>query len=411
MKSIAFKLAVAVLAAACFSCAGLGDNSSEVSGSASAITAVSSDDAAPAEQGEPEIGIIVNKPKPPSLNLFPDFESYIPETPLGGGVTEPGETQMLFATTAGETRIFDPINAWNEFFVHGGIAEARTSRDALESIGLAVAEAVSQAGITEITENLQTVSLTIAGSLLGSPTAWGVEMRLESNSDDYARFYFRNATTGLLAATYIVQNDAEANPVKGLFAFVDSELLRDGANAGLRVLALAFDFANAGGNILVTREERYHQDLPLYYVYQTHQQCSSETADCVGEYLEITNASPNRDSLQNDIRFSWNEVSQAVCLGAMDYAAHGATSLTTYGFVNQSGGLPTEEAVTENSCTLPEPHWNGQTFTSDHLLLRYEDTSPHGGTGGRYYVDGLSKTGWDALTPDHIDTWLDATKF
>jgi hypothetical protein len=314
-------------------------------------------------------------------------------------------------TAEGETRVFDPANAWNAFFVNGGIADARESRQSLESLGLAVAETISQAGITEITEDLQTTPFTLENALLGDSTEWSVEMRLESDAGEYVRFYFRDVASGLLAATYVVKIDADNQPVKGLFAFVNAALLRDDADSGLRVLALAFDFASAGGNLLVTREERYHDDLLSYYVYQTHQQCSSVNADCVGEYLEITTEAPNRENLQNDIRFSWNEATQAICLGAMDYATHGATSLTTFGFVNQGGALAAEDDITENSCTFPTAYWNGHTFTPDNLLLRFEDTEPHAGTGMRYYVDGLSKTGWDALTPELIDTWLDATKF
>jgi hypothetical protein len=71
-RSMLLNWMVAILFVACVSCTGLsgvGSDSVDGTSTSSASTLEETIDS----QGETEIGIIVNKPRPPSLNLFPTF--------------------------------------------------------------------------------------------------------------------------------------------------------------------------------------------------------------------------------------------------------------------------------------------------------------------------------------------------
>lgn len=366
------------------------------------------------ESGEIEIGtdaeavgVIINKPRPPAMNIFPDFDVEIPETALGSEL-EDGDSSDEYQADTG-THSFGPLRVWTGIFLNGGITSVRSYRTRLEELGTEVVATLSEAGVTEITETAQNFTIAADFTLPSGTTSWEMEIAQEPGYEDYIRLYFRSSTSGLIEATYVAQTDGDANPKRGLFAYVNPERLSADAIGNVRITAMAFDFTDESKKLLVMRQEQYQPGLGRYYAFQIHQQCDETTSTCLGEYLEIVDEAPARQIEEMNSRFSWNEATNAVCLTDVDYSSGTFATLATYGFTGPD--VPDEENVTENECSVATPHWGAHVFTANDLVLRYEDTDPHGGTALSYYVDGVSKSGWETLTPALIDTWLDASGF
>jgi hypothetical protein len=175
---------------------------------------------------------------------------------------------------------------------------------------------------------------------------------------------------------------------------------------------MAFDFSDSTQNALIERVENYQADLARYQVTQFYYECNNTTEDCIGEPLLIGTPPPTRDfNADSDIRFSWNTSTYQVCLATLNYEDQMIDVGTTYSFTATATGLPDESEIQTDTCTLPTPLWGSHVFTVDDLVQRYEDTTPVGGTSLAYYVDGESKTGWDALTTTLIATWLDGSGY
>lgn len=366
------------------------------------------------------VGTIVNRPAPPTQNLFPDFDENFPETALDasasdaealvrGLVGSSQSTTPLFVTALEASGVPD---LWDALFVNGGIEDIRQTRSELSSFGETLASLIAAQGITEITDTAQTVMSSELSFLNDMTATWEIEMALDSTDEDYIRMYFFNSSTGLLQANYVVDTDSDGNVEKGIFTYIEPSLLSDSATSGTRLFSFAFDVTNTERNLWIARVEKYDSSLGRFITFQTHQQCNVVTQGCLGEYEEITTEAPTRELSERGIRFAWSEVDRKVCLSDIDGSTGTIEILSTFGF--QGPETPDVEDVTADSCAIgvEDVVWNGATsYSANYLPQRYEDTEPHGGLASHYYQDGISKTGWDALTPDLIDTWLDASLF
>lgn len=351
-----------------------------------------------------DVGTIIYRPTMPT-SLFPDFDSYLTETAIDSQTSSgTSTTTALRALTSSRSVTRTPSDSeaslsisgvWEDIF-QGNLDEIRTGTQHLETFGTTFSPLITAQGFTEATDELQTITSTSELRLIDTTTTWNLEMIQDSTNSDYIRFYFRNQETGLLEATYVVTTDSSNNPIRGLFAWTDTSE----TTLGRRLFAMAFDFTNPSQNLAVIRVEKYHADLESYYTFQVHFQCDASTQNCLGEYNEILNSSTSRDLAAEGVRYSWNETTQDVCIADVDYSDGTLRTAATYEFTGPD--ISTDEVVTD-SCTVTQPHWGSHIYTEADL--------PQHSTASQYYVDGISKTGWDTLTPSLIDTWLDASGF
>ena len=335
----------------------------------------------------------VATPSVPTGNVVPDFVNFIPETTLGSGQT---------------AALTGPATQWTTDFLQGAINEARLQRTSLESYGALLTAALTAASITTITSTAQTVNLSSI-NLINTTAPWEVELLQDTHDTDFIRMYFKNSTTGKIQGTYLVISDTNGNPIQGLFAYVNPNLLVSTDGPGTRLVALAFDFSDPTQNLITMRVYQYNSTLQRNFAYHIHYQCNTVTTKCLGEYLNIQTAEPTRTLASDLIRFSWNEDNQEVCVANLTYENNSAIVGATQKFTGPT--QPTDSGVTTGTCSLDTPHWGTHAYRTTDLPQRYNDTSPVGGTAADYFVDGSSKDGWDALTPALIDTWLDASDF
>lgn len=363
--------------------------------------------------GTSGVGVIVNKPSPPTLNLFPNMDDYVPTTALGiGEAASSTSTNQALVLSDGVT-LEDLFNA---VFRERGVAEKDIIQNQLQDIGEAIASATLEAGHTELDENLVTISLSAPPPLIEiSPDVLDVSMMREATDDDYSRFYFILPETGTIHATYVVKSDASGQAVRGLFGYAkeDPTAVNDGND--IRFFTFAYDVTDTTQAELVFQEDRYSPSLDRHFVNLVYIQCNQgETStDCVGEFLEIVTDPPTRTFSQFTSRFSWNESSQVICIAEAD---HTSGTGTVFGTSSQlTGPIFDSSTMTENTCSVattydedgtPFPLWGDHIFTTDDLIMRYEDTDPVGGSVIEYYGDGTSLDAWNALTPALIDTFL-----
>jgi hypothetical protein len=356
-----------------------------------------------------EYGTIINTAKLPANNLFPDFESNIPDTALAS------ETSARYLTRTSSTEsvplhLEDPtafaVDTWSGVFVNGGISSVHNFRQELETLGTQITAANAAAGITKVKSTPQ--SVTVTGVLLNVTGTWTVEFSTDLGNNTYARFYFYNATTGEIVGTYLVDFE-NGVAVKGIFAAVDPVTLAAGADNGIRFLGLAFDFSNPQSNLIVMRMEQYHLTHGNFYTYHVHQQCDLTTTACLGEYQEIISAAPERQLSEMGTRFSWQESNNAVCLADIDSTGAETATLHTYAFLGPQ--TPAASDISVDTCSVAVPKWGGSVYRVDALPMRYEDTSPVGGTALSYFGDGRSTASWETLNADLIATWLSASRF
>lgn len=364
--------------------------------------------------GTSGVGVIVNKPRPPELNLFPDMDDYVPTTALGIGEAASSMSTNQALTLSDDLTLEDLFNG---VFRERGVVEKDIIQNQLQEIGEAIASATLEAGLTELDDNLVTISLTAPPSLIEiSPTVLDVSMMREATDDDYSRFYFIVPETGTIHATYIVKSDSDGQPVIGAFAYVRSDptVADSGPDDDMRFLLFVYDVTDATETQFMIQEDRYSPSLETHFVELVHAQCNQgETStDCMGEVLEIVTEAPTRTFSQFSSRFSWNESSQVICIAQTDYSS----GSLVFGTSSQLTGPEFDSStVTENTCSVattydddgtPFPLWGDHIFTADDLIQRYEDTNPEGGTVIEYYGDGTSIDSWNTLTPALIETWL-----
>lgn len=354
-------------------------------------------------QGTPGVGTSTGNPSVPQ-QIIPDFQVFISEQALGDNNTTGGSLTAYYKPSF---VLSGPASQWEALFLQGGINDVRVQRTNVEQFGDLISTALNNAGITTATDTIQTVSLT-STNLITTQAPWTIQIRRESSTSEFIRLYFINTDTNEIQGTYVFITDSNGDPVRGLFAYVQPDTLSATAGDGKRLAAFAFDFTDPSENLLVMRVDQFHLVDLRYYVYHVHYECNTNNDECLGEYLEINTPEPTR-TFTHTIRFSWNDTTNVVCIADVTYAADSITLGTTQSFTGPS--QPTEADVTDGSCTIRTPFWGSHVYTEADLPFRFNDTDPVGGTALMYFVDGSSKTGWDLLTPDLIDTWLDASDF
>lgn len=344
------------------------------------------------------VGTIVTKPKPANLtNIFPDFSAHTLNAPIDDSTA--AQTTTEAAPPAGEidTHPVDMLAYWYNYIFGRTLGDLQMRLTATHIFGHAVAESITSAGL-EITDSLQSVTLSEKFESADAVQAWQVEFQNEPGFDGYVRFYFRNQETGFLQATYVVKLDDAQQPTRGILAFVIPAEVLDTVSPGMRVRALAFDYANPEKNLFVLRNEV----KTLYLVLQLHTQCDTIKHQCTSEYLEIVTPPPARELRQKtNIRLTWNTDRADGCVAQMNYSLGVPEISVTYQIADTE----------QHACTPDIPFWGDHVFTASDLLFRYEDNESKGGTGLDYYRDGITKDGWNQLTPDTILNWLNASAF
>ena len=356
------------------------------------------------------MGTSVGNPVMPKESVSPDFEAAIPERALGAPEsTSAARASSVAMATSGEATPTGPAAEWEAIVLNGGFEDARVQRQNFEDFGEALWDAVSAASITDVTAVPRTVVLNEA-TLIATTAVWEVELMQETTDSNFIRLYFTNQSTGLIQGTYLVASDASGKVIRGLMAYIDPETLSEDAKAGKRLVALAFDFSDPADSRLLMRVDHYtlgdSGELGAY-VYHVHYQCNSLAETCTGEYLDIQSPEPERDFGDHNIRLSWDDQSSEICTAYVSY--DDVISIgDTQAFIGPE--TPSADEIETNLCLLPQPVWGGHLFTEGDLPARFLDDDA-GGTAGRYFLDGFDKAGWDALTPELIDTWLDASAF
>lgn len=383
-----------------FACAGVGNVSED------------SDTGTTSEDGG--VGTTVNKPGLPTLSLFPDFAEAFPDETLGSTSESLSLTSASFAAIGGGStlRYLAASQLWTGVVTEGSVREGRILRSELAVFGQLTARSISEAGLGEADENLQSVVLqteTGVAHLVDTDTAWTVQFKQESTDAAYVRFYFVNGTTGLIEGTYVVKTDESGNPESGIFAYVKPSLLSATPASGRALVAFSFDLSDTARNLFALRETYYNDSRATNITYDLHQQCDASSQDCLGEYLELWNDASRSINEANNIRVSWNDGTNAVCLAEISYNGSETTSETTHSFTGPDS--PSEADVQDDVCSVTKPFWGDHVFAEGDLPQRFEDTDPPGGTALLYYVDGVSTTGWDTLTPALITGWLTGSEF
>lgn len=351
------------------------------------------------------VGTILNNPTLPKPNLIPNFEDYLPEATLGETASAASSAKSLMAESESEETLSGPAEEWSLVFIEGPVSRSRVIRSNMQEFGEAALNALTTAGITEATDEVQTASLGNM-TIIDTTANWNVDYVAEddeSTGEKYVRMYFRNLDLdpengiGLIQASYVFKTENDL-PVKGSFAYAN---LEPPSEPAMRFVAFAFDFTSSDRNLLVMRVEITGDET-----FHAHYQCDLGSKNCSGQLIEISSPPPTR-SFTRTLRYDWNDSSGDVCIAYVAFGESDYTLTTTQGFT----APPTAGAVTEGECALiAEAYWYDYVYTVDKLPLRYNDTDPVGGTALAYYIDGISKEGW-ILTPNLIDKWLRGEEF
>lgn len=351
------------------------------------------------------VGTVVNKPSLPTSNLFPDIDAYVSLTALlGDDSSESALVKSGHSLNLSDSAAFERI--YNNGVFLDRTEDVRNVFIQLRDLGAAVAEIAQEA---ELDETLQVFNLTTEPKLFFEVSSlWQVEMQREPSDDTFSRSDFRNEDS-LLYGTYIVQTNASLEAVKGATFYTRQDLIVSNTGNEKKVVLFAFDFTDTSKALIVMRIDRYLPATEVNIVYQLHVQYNAESGVGIGEYLEINTASPLRELSDIGVRFSWNESTGLTCLvQAPDYAAGSLDPRgPTYEFVSSGTDVPDESDVAEGVCTIATPHSGGHVFTTEDLVLRYEDTDPFGGTAAEYYNADFLLDDFDVTTS--LDAWLDAS--
>lgn len=351
-----------------------------------------------------DYGTIINTAHPPTNNIFPDFDAAIPELSLQ--IENDTQSPAAHRQSGGSSgSVKDELTIiWRKIFQKHGIAEMHRYRDQLEDIGAAIAQAITSAKLTSAG------TVTVEGELTQKKIAWRVEFAADVAAPSFRRYFFYDQNSGHLIATYLVKTDSSGVAMKGLFAFVDIvSLPLEGGTDETSIDALAFDFSNPQKNLLIMRNNRRQGKSGYRQVKQLYQQFNELTREYIGEDMIISEPAPSRSLNKLGFRFSWNDQDFSTCFATISYQAGIFETLQTYGFTGPN--IPSEENITTDECSVPQPHWGTHIFDGSELLFRYEDTVPPGGSVAALFDDGKSKTGWESLSSDLIDTWLDASRY
>lgn len=362
------------------------------------------------------VGTILNNPSLPNIStqkLVPDFDEYVPEESLGAtalaaALSLPGGSQ------ASSDELDGPAADWTEVFLEGGVSDARALRENIESFGEAGLAAMATAGVTDATVEFQTALLG-AFRIIDTTAEWKLEYNVETaeeTGEEYVRMFFINLDAnpeglsdpiGKIQATYVfrVENDL---PVKGIFSYVNPELLSDTATGGIRLAAAAFDFTVATRNLLMLRVDADPDGDGTYAKYHVHSQCDLSTQNCSGQFVEIATPEPESTFTQT-LRYDWSDNDNKVCLAEASFGET-VTLGTAQGF--EGPGQPTADQI--STCSLSETaSWFDYSYDASYLPERYKDTDPVGGLASTYYVDGSSKVGWYLVAPNQIVQWVRAS--
>lgn len=348
-------------------------------------------------------GTIVNKPKPPSENLFPDIDAYLQTTALIGDTTSASEStnlqtsHLVIDTDTGAGVTVQQI--WDAVFRDRGVENAHLILTQLRSFGATVSDQIEAAGITELTDTVQTLTSDSALTLVETNAVWETQAKIDELDSSLGRYYFINSATGLVHGTYRLLTNSEGTPLKAVFGFTNPDLHITGAGEGKRWVVFVYDVSDPTQTLFTLRVDHKIAGNDDYFAYQLHLQYNTETSEGLGKYLEIITTPPEREFSSFSVDFSWNDLTGEVCMTPLG-------SSTRYQFTGPD--TPSDDEITQNTCTIGTPHWGSHTFTTEDLVLRYDDTTPAGGSALQYY-DGSSLTGWDNLT--EMDTWLDASGF
>lgn len=186
-----------------------------------------------------------------------------------------------------------------------GIDRSRDYRSSFESFGSALMQAFIEAGITTVTDQVQTVSF--EQDLFGLNSNWNADIIADEDSSDFARLYLYDANDNTLRGTYIVDVSTEISaPKKGIFVYVEPDAIIENPSTNLRFVAIAFDFTNASENTMLMRVDDLNTLSGQFYTFHLHYQCNIETKACVGEYLDTPGESLARE-FGTTVRYSWND--------------------------------------------------------------------------------------------------------
>ncbi|MBU0506019.1 MAG: hypothetical protein ABII18_01625 [bacterium] len=270
----------------------------------------------------------------------------------------------------------------------------------LESFGLVVANAIYDKSPLGFTTEEQSIILDEAYNFLDTQDKWTLTFSTYGDDSDYKKIYFVRTNTNTIQGVYIYKIDDEGEPEKGMLVFVNPKGLEGVLNNGRRLLVLAFDFTNPLENLLVVKFDRVSTGKGSL-VGQVFMQCDEIMHDCIVEHQEINTTVPVRELSIPLIRYEWMEETEEICLASMDYRLGSIEPKLTFEY-------DLETYATEvDACAVETPVWGEHVFTQKDLLIRYDDTKPFGGTVKEIYIDGVSKSGWEAyLTPERIDSLL-----
>lgn len=336
------------------------------------------------------VGTIVNNPKPVSTQqvIFTDFSERVPETLTNEAMDgDEGSAESSPPGRPAKKSTNAVIGIWNLVFLHGGILAIAAHLDEINAFNDAASEAMSLAEMAP-SDTIQSVTFASEELLFGTTAAW--RMEFVAVDAEYVRYYFYNGER--IQASYLGTTDGE----KGLLVFVNPDLL-DEEWYGLQFVGLAFDFSQDKRNLFTMRVTKGHPSKNGSYALQMYQQGNLITNEYLAEYGHT-----NRGELAAHFRFSWNEKSHLVCLGAYDWD-NPDEIVRTFQFTGPHTEPDTEVVV--DVCTCGEPVWSANPLVFGDL----PDDS--GDTALGYYIDGVSKAGWDRITPDSIDAWLTGSSF
>jgi len=347
-------------------------------------------------------GTIISNPKPPALNVFPDFSSHIPDTSLYSSSSSASNLKIFKRiysllvpdTMAVTANAENAPGIWELIFVNGGFAASQEEEyNAFNSLGSEIASSMSGEGITEVTSTAQSFRTSNDTTVGNRPYLWAGSIKLDDDFSSYINIYLADAEIGneKYYAKYSFYPNADYDPVKGIFVYtVGNSLSSD--DESRRLVSFAFDYTDSSKKLMIFRLRQYSLINEQFYSLNVHQQCNASTNICTGQY---------NDEFGENYIFTWNESTKEVCLAELDYSTGAVVIGDTAKFTGPS--IPDESEVVESGCSIEQlPEWGSHVYTSNDLFTDSDISVVYG--------DGTSLTSWDTyVTPSVIDGWLNAS--
>jgi hypothetical protein len=386
---------------------GASTSTSSTTNSAEVTTSTTTSNVAGDNEGS---GTIVSNPKPPSSNVFPNFDNFIPDDSLSSS-SDSAQVKTFFkylyaalvppsmaeesATVPTDLTAEDTPSIWNLIFTEGGFNDYEIEKNnAFNSLGSEIAAAIADAGITEITSTAQSFSTTKKTETADRNLKWNGEIVLDSNDSNYINIYLKETKHDTLNIKYSFTLGSDGNASKGIFAYTVGTTL-DSVNNKRRFIGFAFDFTDSSKTQMIFRLRQYQASQEEFYGLHVHQQCNVDSNYCTGQYVDEYDI--------NNYAFHWDENTNEICLARIDFSEDYVNVSETVQFTGPD--TPSVSDVEEDVCSLTEvPEWGSHVYSDSDL--------PTEDYVNAVYGDGDSKTSLDTyITSDFIDTWLNATQF